>query len=206
VNGFDIRHLIAHRASFLLINLAACLLLATAPAAAQTNLVSATNRSAAFTNNDARIAQARMLDVRAEQVRTACIQGRRVICGKVLQILPNGLVVESGYTRLMNPPFNKSWRISGTVSVSRDAGAVELNTAGTPCIGLVFLTNYPKRPAVKLYDYVSILGYPAGPYTYVPVPTVKKTIRRFAASLENAVNLNMAPMETENPALRAEAK
>jgi hypothetical protein len=33
-----------------------------------------------------------------EQVRTGCIEGRRLICGKVLKILPDGLVVDSGYT------------------------------------------------------------------------------------------------------------
>jgi hypothetical protein len=34
---------------------------------------------------------------RAEEVRTACIQGRRLVCGKVLKVLEGGLVIESGY-------------------------------------------------------------------------------------------------------------
>jgi len=33
----------------------------------------------------------------------ACIEGRRRICGKVLQIVPEGLVVESGYVGLLRP-------------------------------------------------------------------------------------------------------
>ncbi len=174
-------------------NLAACaLLLAGLRAGAQTNAISGTNHPAPATNSEARNARVRMLDVRAEQLRTDCIQGRRVICGKVMQILPNGggLIVESGYTSLMTIP-NKSWRITGTVSATRDPSAVEMNTPGAPCIGLVLLTSYPKRPAINLYDYVSIIAYPAGQHTYVPVPTVQKTLRRFAARLEAAVRLNM---------------
>ena len=177
---------------FLLTNLTIFLFLATMPAPAQTNFVNTTNRAAAVTSNDTQNVKGPMSGPRSEQIRTACVQGRRVICGKVMQILPDGLVVESGYTSLLNPPFNKSWRVSGTASVARDAHAVEMNTPGAPCIGLVFLTHYPKRPAIKLYDYVTILAYPAGQYAYTPVPAVKKTIRRFAASLTAAVKLNLA--------------
>ena len=42
---------------------------------------------------------------RAEAMRTVCIQGRRSICGKILQVLPEGLVVESGYTNLLREPL-----------------------------------------------------------------------------------------------------
>jgi len=41
--------------------------------------------------------------------RAACIQGRRIICGRVLQITPAGLVVDSGYTGLLQPPLNHAW-------------------------------------------------------------------------------------------------
>jgi hypothetical protein len=58
-------------------------------------------------------------------------------------------------------------------------------------VGLVFLTDIPKRPAVHQYDYVVLHGYPAGQYDYVPVPGVTKTIRRFAGGLETAVRLNL---------------
>jgi hypothetical protein len=199
VNRLDTRLAIARRASLFPIILAACLLLSALPAAAETNSVVDTNRPGAIAGGAALSDQARILDIRAQQVRADCVQGRRVICGKVIQILTNGVVVDSGYTRLMNPPFTKSWRISGTASVSRDANAVELNSPGTPCIGLVLLTRYPKRPALKLYDYVSILGYPAGQYNYVPVPGVKKTLRRFSASLETAVKLSLQPAEAQKP-------
>ncbi len=191
---------------FVLTKLTVFLLFATPPAPAQTNFVNATNHTADATNHDSGNAEAPMPGLRAEQVRAGCIQGRRVVCGKVIQILSEGLVVESGYTSLLNPPFNKSWRISGAASVTRAAHAVELNTPGTPCIGLVLLSNYPKRPAVKLYDYVSILAYPAGQYAYTPLPTVKKTIRRFAVSLATAVKLRMDTGETPPPGGRPETK
>jgi hypothetical protein len=206
VNRPDTRLAAAHCASSLLILVAACLLLGALPVPAETNFVSATNHPGAIGTTGSLNTQAQALDVRAERIRTACVQGRRVICGKVMEIATNGLVVDSGYTGLMNPPFTKSWRIRGTVPVSRDASAVELNTPGAPCIGLVFLTRYPKRPAIKLYDYVSILAYPAGQYSYVPVPAVKKQIRRFAGSLETAINLNLEAEEAQNPPARQEAK
>src|SRR5690348_7863470 len=47
--------------------------------------------------------------VRAEQIRTECIKGRRLICGKVLKVFHDGLVVESGYTDLVRPPLTESW-------------------------------------------------------------------------------------------------
>jgi hypothetical protein len=128
---------------------------------------------------------------RAEQIRTDCIAGRRFICGRVLQVTPEGLVVDSGYSRLLSPPFNQSWVVRGTASVKRDASTVEEKKPDAICIGLVFLSNIPKRPAVKNYDYVVIHGYPGGEYRYVPVPGVQKTIRRFSASLERAVQINL---------------
>jgi hypothetical protein len=128
---------------------------------------------------------------RTAEVRNACIQGRRVICGRVLKVLPDGLVVESGYTALLKFPFSQSWLTSGGASVSRDPNTMELNEPGSPCIGLVFLVDIPKRPPVKQYDYVAIQGYPVGPYLYTSVPGVQKTIRKFSAGLDTAVRMNL---------------
>jgi hypothetical protein len=127
-----------------------------------------------------------------EQLRTRCIEGRRYIAGRVVQINSDGIVVDSGYSKLLSPPFNRSWLVAGTASVSRDASLVEEKKADAICAGLVFLSNIPKRPAVKSYDYVVIHGYPAGKYVYVPAPGVEKTIRRFSASLDRAVESNLA--------------
>jgi len=127
---------------------------------------------------------------RPEDVHAACVEGRRYICGKVLQILPDGLVVDSGYAELLKPPFNRSWVVAGEASVQRDPAAVEQKRPDAVCIGIIFLTAVPKKPAVQLYDYVVLHGYPAGEQTYAAVPGVLKTVRRFSGSLERAVELN----------------
>lgn len=124
-----------------------------------------------------------------EQTRTDCVVGRRLICGRVLKSSPDGLVIDSGYTDLLRPPLIQSWVIPGIVSASRDPNALELNEPGTPCVGLVFLTDIPKRPKVKNFDYVVIMGYPAGQFAYYPTPLVEKKIRRFSAGLDTAVRL-----------------
>jgi hypothetical protein len=138
---------------------------------------------------------------RAEQIRTACIEGRRYVCGKVLQIRPDGLVVDSGYADLLKPPFNRTWVVSGRASVSRDPHAVEQKKTDAICVGLVFLTGVPKKPIVNEYDYVVLHAYPAGDYEYKPVPGVEKTIRGFSASLERAIqiNMNVNARPSENP-------
>ena len=133
----------------------------------------------------------------AEQIRARCIEGRRYIAGRVLQVLPEGLVVDSGYSALLSPPFNRSWVVSGIASVSRDANAVEEKKPNALCIGVVFLSNIPKRPAVKAYDYIALHGYPAGEYVYSPVAGVQKMVRRFSASLERAVQTNLGREATK---------
>ncbi|HWW02560.1 MAG TPA: chitobiase/beta-hexosaminidase C-terminal domain-containing protein [Candidatus Acidoferrum sp.] len=125
--------------------------------------------------------------LRAEQIRTDCIKGRRLICGRVLRMFPDGLVVESGCSDLLRPPLTESWVVPGTATTSRDPAVLELNEPGTACIGLVFLTDIPQRPKVNNHDYVVIIGYPAGQYVYSPAPNVGKTIRKYCAGLDTAV-------------------
>jgi hypothetical protein len=144
---------------------------------------------------------------RTEKIRAACLQERRIICGKILKVLPNGLVVDSGYADLLRPPLNKSWLIPGSVTTSRPANLVESREPESVCVGVVFLTDFPKSRGAsakpKPYDYVSLLGYPAGLYTYTSVGTVQKTVRRFSANLLTAVNLNSAvPDEPVQPELK----
>ncbi len=155
------------------------ILSAVMPAVAQTNVASVTNQTAAR-------------NPRAAELRVACISGRRCVCGQVIKIVPEGLVVDSGYTALMAPPFTQSWVFPSGALVKRDPAAIERNEPAGPCIGTILLTDFPKRPPVKLYDYVVLLGYPAGEYRYVPVPGVEKPIRKFAAGLDTAVNLQLA--------------
>ena len=138
--------------------------------------------------------------VRAEQIRAGCINGRRLICGRVLEVAADGLVVDSGYTDLLRPPLTQSWVVSGTVPARRDPAVLELNEPGTPCIGLSFLTDIPKRRKVKKFDYVILMSYPAGQYVYTPAPNVRRTIRKFAAGLDTAVKLNLRAEENKSRA------
>lgn len=142
----------------------------------------------------------------AEQIRSDCIKGRRLICGKVLKVYRDGLVVESGYTDLLRPPLTESWVAPGTAVASRNPAVLERNDPGTPCIGLAFLTDIPKRPKVKQYDYVILMGYPAGEFTYAPVPGVNKTIRKFSAGLDTAVRLIAQTRASDSPANSAPAR
>ncbi|HEY3861252.1 MAG TPA: hypothetical protein VGO59_05125 [Verrucomicrobiae bacterium] len=132
-----------------------------------------------------------------ETVRTNCIQGRRIICGKILKVLPEGLVVDSGYTNLMRHPLDASWLLPGTVAAERAPNLVEKNEPDCVCVGLVYLTDLPKKPKTKPkpFDYVVLEGYPAGRFTYTSVGTIQRTVRRFSASLNEAVRtaLNAEP-------------
>src|SRR6267378_4102051 len=155
------------------------------PAVAQTNVsTSSTNQ-----NNQTAVG---VRERHAAEIRAGCINGRRCVCGKVIKIVPEGLIVESGYTALMEPPFTGAWVIPGGALVNRDSKLIERDEPASPCIGTVLLTDFPPRPAVKLYDYVLLQAYPAGEYLYTPVPGVEKQIRKFAGGLDTAVKTKAA--------------
>ena len=87
-----------------------------------------------------------------------------MICGKILRVLPEGLVVESGYTDLLRPPLTDSWLVPGTVAATRTPNLVESREPGSVCVGTVFLTDLPKARGKKPkpFDFVILLAYPAG--------------------------------------------
>jgi len=187
--------------AFIRIGLLAVLAMLAAPqltALAQTDGSAFTNRpggdaGAPSTESPTPARQARAYEQATEKIRADCVQGRRTICGRILKILPDGLVVESGYTNLMRAPLSRSWLAPGTVQATREVNLVEGNEPGCVCPGLVFLTALPKSRSTakpKPYDYVVIQAYPAGQYTYTSVGTLQRTVRRFAASLPTAIRLN----------------
>lgn len=187
--------------------------LMTLPALAQSRVGDVTQQPAAISNAppppvQSQIHPAPPTAQQVEQMRAACIAGRRSVCGKVLKILPDGLVVESGYTNLLRAPLDHSWLVPGTVTASRAPNLVEGNTPGSICAGLVVLTHLPKsrRAKVKTYDYVIIEAYPAGRYTYTSVGSLQHTVRRFSASLETAVKLDLQADENKALAHAAEGK
>ncbi|HWF20191.1 MAG TPA: hypothetical protein VG754_13050 [Verrucomicrobiae bacterium] len=151
-------------------------------ASAQSNQVVATNRE---DPHEQTIAWA----LKVEEIRTNCIQNRRRICGKILKVLPEGLVIDSGYTNLARTQINRSWLIPGTVAAERATNVIEEVHPGAFCIGLVFLTDLPKSPGAKpkLYDYVNLEAFPAGHYTYVSVGDLHRTVRKFSTKLPMAV-------------------
>jgi hypothetical protein len=85
---------------------------------------------------------------------------------------------------------------------------VEGNEPGAIGVGVVVLTDLPKsrRARANLYDYVIIEAYPAGQYTYTSVGNLQRTVRRFSASLDAAVKLNLQGDENKAPAHAAEVK
>ena len=150
-------------------------------AAAQTN---APPEGAASLSN--RLAMSKL----SEQLRAQCITERRSICGKLLRIFPNGILVESGYTNLARGMLTRSWLLPGSVVASRSPNLVERREPGALCVGTVFLTDLP-RGKPHQYDYVVLAGYPTGVFTYTSVGTIQKTIRRFSANLDKAVKAGM---------------
>ena len=91
-------------------------LLAAMGASAQTNEPAASNRIAAAQYFDPAAA------LRAEQLRTVCIQERRCICGRVLAVETNGLVIDSGYASLLRGEAAEArWQF--------DAAAIERHLA-----------------------------------------------------------------------------
>lgn len=131
----------------------------------------------------------------AEKVRAECIEGRRYVAGRVLDVTTNGLVIDSGYSVLLQPPFNQSWVVPGNATVARDSAALEQRHPDAVCIGEVFLSHFPRKPKVKPYDYVVIHAYPAGEEIYRPLPGVEKKLRHYSASLESAVQLEIKHRE-----------
>jgi hypothetical protein len=176
--------------------------IATLPVSAQTAVTAATNlpgepanatpeqvQGPSQTNRDRIIGAFE----HAEKVRASCIEGRRLICGKILEILPEGLVVESGYTNLLRKPLTKSWLAPGTVEATRAENMLEQKHPSAVCVGLVFLTDTPRKKNLKpkQYDYVIIEGFPAGQYTYQSLGTIERTVRKFSANLGAAVGSNL---------------
>lgn len=137
------------------------------------------------------------------KIRDDCIQGRRTICGRILKVLPEGLVVESGYPSLMRPAVGRSWLLPGTIQAPREPNLVEAREPGGIGVGLVFLTDFPRSRSAKPkpYDYVVLEAYPAGNHTYTSVGTLQRTVRSFSANLQTAVTANCAAAGITAPTL-----
>jgi hypothetical protein len=167
-------------------------------ATAQTNSIVSANRlvtsNAPSENVRIEVKQNTAYAQEVEKVRLECIQNRRRICGKIVKVLPEGLVVDSGYTNLIREPLNRSWLIPGTAQGTRATHLIEENRTGAVCVGLVFLTDLPRTPGVKpkLYDYVNLEAFPIGPHTYVSVGDLHRTVRGFSVGLVKSIEWKLA--------------
>jgi hypothetical protein len=173
-------------------------------ASAQTNSIVFTNPSPA-TNTRPDAGQSQIKDSSAfahevERVRMECIQNRRRICGKIVKVLPEGLIVDSGYTNLMRQPLDRSWLVPGTAQAAKPAHLIEENRPGSVCVGLVFLTDIPNSPGAKpkVYDYVNIEAFPIGRHTYVSVGELQRTVRGFSVKLVKSVEWKLEENRKEN--------
>ena len=176
-------------------------------ASAQINLAVFTNRLEVISNASPETAQTQtnqnqslVTAQRIEKIRDDCIQNRRHICGKILKVLPGGIVVDSGYTNLMREPLNRSWLVPGTAVATRATHLIEGNQPDSVCIGRVFLTDLPQTPGVKpkVYDYVNLEAFPAGQYTYTSVGNLRRTVRKFSTKLVKAVQWKLEESEKQN--------
>ena len=163
-----------------------------AAASAQTNLAPPTARTESNLNSASNVTQNAEVLAAAqhiEELRAQCIQERRLICGKILKVLPEGLVVDSGYSSLLQTPPNGTWLLPGTVVATRDTNVVERAQPDAICLGQVFLTDLPKSKGAKpkQFDYVKLEGFRIGQYTYTSVGDVHRTVRKFSCKLGNAV-------------------
>jgi hypothetical protein len=184
------------------------LLLATCLARAQTNSSPPTNSASLPGSQTAELTATNQVPSPielSERLRAECINGRRSICGKILRIVPDGIIVECGYTNLLRESLSSSWLLPGTVVADRAGHLVESSEPNALCVGTIFLTNLP-RGKPRRYDYVVISGYPMGQYTYTSVGSVAKTVRRFSANLEDAVKWNFAEAQKQILLRQAEAK
>ncbi len=123
-----------------------------------------------------------------------------MICGRILKVLPDGIVVDSGYTNLMRAPLNQSWLIPGSVVAGRAANLVESRQPDAICIGQVFVTDVPKPPPgrkPRVFDYVILEGFPIGEYTYASVGDLQRTVRRFSTKVAIAVRWTYGQEEDE---------
>jgi hypothetical protein len=175
------------------LTIAALAALACLPAKAQANRTPATGQVDTAANE---VAQAQHI----QEIRDACIRNRRRICGKILKVLPEGLVVDSGYTNLARAQINRSWLLPGVVLAERVTNVVEENEPGCFCFGLVFLTDLPEARGAKPkpYDYVNIEAFPKGQFTYTSIGDVHRTVRKFSPKLAAAVQWAFEDADKQN--------
>jgi hypothetical protein len=123
-----------------------------------------------------------------EALRNRVFQTSRIIWGRVVQKLPGGLLVDSGQQAVAGVVRGEpEFEANGNMTTTHKTEADESKEPGAECKGLVFLADYPQYSSAVTGDYVQILAYQTGEYSYRPASGGQKTARKFTADFEKAV-------------------
>jgi hypothetical protein len=110
----------------------------------------------------------------------------RLIAGKVLQKLPNGLLVDSGVYEM---PSDGGGQIYSGERVYHGKAIFFLNSPSqydeavrrNRYVGLVLLVDFSRYSDAVDDDLIKALAYPVGEYSYTTSQGAQKTIRKFSA-------------------------
>lgn len=145
-------------------------LIASASAFAQTNKMSKDEYRRWYAEQQARDAVAKA----NWKKRHAVAQTAVYVSGKVIQNIDDGLLLDCD---LHFAPSSNKYRYD-----------IEHNHKWAYSEGFVLLTGHPDKSTIVDDDLVSIVAFPIGKYEYTSVNNSKKTILKFTANLDEAVN------------------
>jgi hypothetical protein len=104
-----------------------------------------------------------------EKLKGDLIKESRTISGKVIQKIPEGLLVDN------------AWSSYVTETIREPSPATEYTS-------LCLLIDYPEYDQTVDGDYIHILAYPAGQYVYTTVNNSQKTVRKFTVDFQKAID------------------
>jgi hypothetical protein len=124
---------------------------------------------------------------RAEATQKRVQAGSRTVSGKVLQKLSEGLLVDSGADFLAKVGDTSTTITRGAIFKRKTVAFTEVNEPRALCLGLCLLQDDPRYRSIVDGDYITVLAYPIGQYSYTAVSGGTKTVRKFTASLAKAI-------------------
>jgi hypothetical protein len=114
-------------------------------------------------------------------------QGSRTISGRIIQKIPEGLLVDSGREDIDEVGHKDiEFDSQGNMATSLTTTVQEGDTAGATCLGLVLLEDHPRAAELVDDNVVVTIGYPDGQFSYKAVSGGQKTIRKFTTDFNKA--------------------
>lgn len=127
------------------------------------------------------------VQTRIQTAQQALIQRSRTISGKIIQKIPEGLLVDSGREDIDQVGHTDvEFNARGDMSTSKTVTLQEGDTAGALCLGLVLLADHPRYNQLVDDNVVVVLAYPDGQFSYKAVSGGQKTVRKFTADFNKA--------------------